>query len=121
MKLLTLLVLLWIPKHKVVDLINSSDIVYKKVAIAQSIHETGKFKSRISRYKHNHFGFKNNRGKYKSYTSDSLSVIDYQRWSNRYIKRHKITSERAFIRHLRKNYAKDKRYVNKITNIRKTL
>jgi len=106
-------------------LINKAGIRYPKVALAQSIHESGNYKSTLSKKYHNHFGFKNKKGNYKRYANDSLAVADYRRWSNQFINRYHITSRSQFIRKLEGRYAapvrEGKPYHKRIIAVMKTL
>ena len=90
-------------------LVFSSDIKYKKVAIAISRHETGNGKYIKN---NNLFGFKAK--SYKKYPSKSHSVADYKRFEARIIERYDVTTREQYLRVLGRIYAKDPNWSIKI-------
>ena len=62
------------------------EVPFPKIVLAQSIHETGNYKSRLCRVNNNIFGMKH-RNKYKKYNNYIECIADYKkRISSRYRK-----------------------------------
>lgn len=108
----------------------SEDIKFPYVALAQSVHETGWFSSKIYNENNNRFGMKYNRRGYANstnrghaaYASDILSLKDYSAWQKRVLKlRPDVDTEEEYIQVLDNlpfcdgcRYAEDLEYTNKI-------
>ena len=78
------------------------------IVLAQARLETGNFKSKLCKQKHNLFGIKHN-GKYASYPSWRESVRDYKRCIS---SRYKGGDYYAFLKRI--GYAKDPQYIRKL-------
>jgi flagellum-specific peptidoglycan hydrolase FlgJ len=101
------------------------NISYPHIVYAQSLLETGHFKSNIFLEGNNLFGMKQARirintaeGTYNGhayYNSWQESVYDYAFFSCRYLS--KISSENEYFEYLSKTYAEDPNYVNKLKSI----
>ena len=105
-----------------------SSLHYPSVANAIFKLETGNGSSKLCKKYNNLFGFKINKrkiyigktgSKYCIYSNKMDSVRDYSLWEIGFIQKHKITSQRQFIYHLAKRYAKDKNYKKKLLKIMK--
>ena len=116
------------PKEKedVIELINESDIVYKKIAMKIAILETGKFKHHTYKSRKNAFGFKRNsrklyvsidRGGYCIYSNVKSSIMDYSLWERNIIKKHKIHNREQFLKYIANRYSKSSKYVQKLNKI----
>jgi uncharacterized FlgJ-related protein len=105
-------------KNKLANMINSLDIKYPHIVMAQSIVETGHFESTIFHKNNNLFGMKlpNNRLTTASgvnlghayYTNWQQSVYDYAIFQSRYL--YKIDSENKYLNYLDENYAMKEDY-----------
>lgn len=100
-----------------------SSLHYPSVANAIFKLETGNGSSKLCKKYNNLFGFKINKrkiyigqtkSKYCIYNSKLDSVRDYSLWEASLIRRYKITSQKQFIHHLVKRYAKDVNYKKKL-------
>lgn len=105
-----------------------SSLHYPSVANAIFKLETGNGSSKLYKKYNNLFGFKINkrkiyigktRSKYCIYSNKMDSVRDYSLWEIGFIRKYKITSQKQFIYHLVKRYAKDKNYKKKLLKILK--
>lgn len=83
-------------------------IPHAEIVLAQARLETGNFKSRVCREKHNIFGIRAGK-KYKSYRNWRECVSDYKK---RISSRYKGGDYYAFLRRI--GYAEDRRYVEKL-------
>jgi flagellum-specific peptidoglycan hydrolase FlgJ len=83
-------------------------IPHAEIVLAQARLETGNFKSRVCREKHNIFGIRAGK-KYKSYRNWRECVADYKK---RISSRYRSGDYYAFLRRI--GYAEDRRYVEKI-------
>lgn len=101
------------------------NIKYPHIVYAQSLVETGGFKSTIFRDNHNLFGMKQARVRcniaqdtkkgHAYYNHWTESVIDYALYQTSYM--YKIKSEDQYFAHLSKSYAEDPNYVSKLKAI----
>jgi uncharacterized FlgJ-related protein len=100
-------------------------VAYPDVALAQAKIETGNFTSKIFRENNNMFGMKlpyrrattavgENRNHAK-YTDWIQSIKDYKLWQDTMI--HRAPTKSAYLAYLKRNYAQDKNYINKIKKI----
>jgi uncharacterized FlgJ-related protein len=100
-------------------------IAYPDVVLAQAKIETGNFTSKIFRENNNMFGMKlpyrrkttavgENRNHAK-YTDWIQSIKDYKLWQDTMI--HRAPTKSAYLAYLKRNYAQDKNYINKIKKI----
>lgn len=109
-------------EEKFVQLLKDLNVKYPHVVMAQSILETGKWKSNIFKENHNLFGMKEAKTRVKTalgtqnnhayYTSWSESVYDYAFYQCRYLS--SIKSERDYFTYLSKNYAEDSEYAERL-------
>ena len=100
-------------------------IAYPDVVLAQAKIETGNFTSKIFRENNNMFGMKlpyrrqttavGESRNHAKYTSWIQSIRDYKLWQDRMI--HKAPTKSAYLAYLKRNYAQDKNYINKIKKI----
>ena len=86
-------------------------IPHAEIVLAQARLETGNFKSRVCREKHNIFGIRQGK-RYKSYRNWRECVSDYKK---RISSRYKGGDYYAFL--MRIGYAEDRRYVEKIKRL----
>jgi uncharacterized FlgJ-related protein len=100
-------------------------IAYPDVVLAQAKIETGNFTSRIFIENNNMFGMKlperrrttaigENRN-HAEYTDWIQSIKDYKIWQDKMI--HRAPTKRSYLSYLKRNYAEDKNYINKIKEI----
>lgn len=99
--------------QSVKELIDSSGIVYPKVALAIYKHESNHGRSKLAKNNNNLYGFKS--GKYyKKYHSKTESIEDYKRFESRIIEKHDINSWSQYLRVIGRIYASDKQWLMKI-------
>lgn len=101
------------------------NIKYPHIVYAQSLVETGGFKSAIFKDNHNLFGMKQARVRcniaqdtkrgHAYYNHWTESVIDYALYQTSYM--YKIKSEDQYFAHLSRSYAEDPNYVSKLKAI----
>lgn len=102
--------------------IKSLNFKFPYIVLAQSIQETGNYRSTIFRENHNLFGMKqatirtnlakgSNRG-HAYYDSWQDSLIDYALYSATYLS--DIRTEGEYFEYLRQNYAEDPSYVERL-------
>jgi hypothetical protein len=102
--------------------IKSLNFKFPYIILAQSMQETGNYKSTIFRENHNLFGMKQatirtnlakgtNRG-HAYYDSWQDSLIDYALYSATYLS--DIKTEGEYFEYLRQNYAEDPTYVDRL-------
>ena len=87
------------------SLILNSDIRYKRIALSIAYWETGNYTSRAYKYKNNLFGFSTNKGVIK-YRNKKASVIAYEKYEAKMIKKYNIKSEKEYLDRISKSYAK---------------
>lgn len=112
-------------KEKLLETLKEMRVKYYDIVYAQAIVETGRFTSNIFRNANNLFGMKVARqrpttaiGEYKGhakYESWQHSVMDYALFQAAYTKKCKTREE--YLQYLKKNYAGDPDYVNKVRQI----
>lgn len=96
-------------KENVLAELKRQNVHHTNIVLAQSIHETGKYKSKICKTHNNIFGIRKN-NKYKKYNNWTESVTDYKKSiQSRY---RKGEDYYAFIQRI--GYAEDYEYINKI-------
>jgi uncharacterized FlgJ-related protein len=106
-------------EDKLVELLKELNVKFPHIVMAQSMIETGKWKSNIFKENHNLFGMKeakqrvttaggtqNNHAFYESWRE---SVYDYAFYQCRYLS--EIKTESQYFQYLSNSYAEDKRYV----------
>ena len=106
-------------KEKLVETLKDLNVKFPHIVLAQSIVETGHWKSKIFRENHNLFGMKqarvrintaigtqNNHALYDTWTE---SVYDYAFYQCRYLG--SIKTEAEYFNYLNKSYAEDTNYV----------
>ena len=82
-----------------------------EIVLAQALHESGNFKSKICRERNNIFGMRTKKG-YKRYESWIACVDDYE---NKFSKRYKGGDYFVFLRKV--NYAEDPSYEQKVRKL----
>jgi uncharacterized FlgJ-related protein len=100
-------------------------VAYPDVALAQAKIETGNFTSRIFIENNNMFGMKlperrrttaiGEQYNHAEYTDWIQSIKDYKIWQDKMI--HRAPTKRSYLSYLKRNYAEDKNYINKIKEI----
>lgn len=111
-----------ITAKEVYKLLVKYDIKHKDIVIKQAILETGHFKSKLCKSKHNLFGFKRN-GKYTSFNSYEQCIKYYKKWQNKYYtnnvksKQYKYYSSNYYVFLKKRGYASDKNYIKKLKKI----
>jgi uncharacterized FlgJ-related protein len=104
-------------------------VAYPDVVLAQAKIETGNFTSKIFIENNNLFGMKlperrettaigKNRN-HATYTDWIQSIKDYKLWQDKMI--HRAPTKHAYLAYLKRNYAEDKNYINKIKKTVKSL
>lgn len=125
-------------KEKLLYILDSLGIQYPEVVLAQAIHETGRFSSKIYKENHNMFGMKASRRSYdcgnhlghamyshKPHTGDCnyecyiSSMLDYRDWQRANIPLDKITTNWEYLNALQNlsngcSYAEDREYIPKV-------
>jgi flagellum-specific peptidoglycan hydrolase FlgJ len=112
-------------KDKFIEMLKDLNVTFPHIVMAQSIIETGNWRSNIFIENHNLFGMKeakrrvttavgthNNHAYYNHWRE---SVYDYAFFQCRYL--YKIKSEDEYFKYLSANYAEDTLYVPKVKNI----
>jgi uncharacterized FlgJ-related protein len=112
-------------KERLLETLKDMRVKYYDIVYAQAIVETGRFTSNIFRNGNNLFGMKLARqrpttaiGEYKGhakYRSWEHSVMDYALFQAAYTKKCKTREE--YLQYLKRNYAGDPDYVNKVRQI----
>lgn len=112
-------------QDKLVHMLKDLNVKYPHIVLAQSIVETGKWKSKIFLENQNLFGMK--QAKMRITTAEGTqynhafynhwreSVYDYAFYQCRYL--HSIKTESNYFQYLGANYAEDPNYVNKIKSL----
>jgi hypothetical protein len=109
-------------KNKMVDMLERLNISYPWIPMAQSMIETGQWKSDIFLENDNLFGMKEAMSRvttatgtnknHATYNTWRESIYDYGFYQSRYLG--KIASEDDYYQYLAASYAEDPNYVNKI-------
>jgi uncharacterized FlgJ-related protein len=112
-------------KEKVVTMLNELNVKYPHIVLAQSMIETGKWKSKIFMENNNLFGMKEAKQRITTaggtqynhayYNHWRESVYDYAFYQCRYL--HNINSENEYFQYLGASYAEDPNYLNTIKAI----
>lgn len=113
-------------KEKMISMMKNLNVKYPWIPIAQSILETGYWKSDIFLQNNNLFGMKEAKQRITTsqgtnfghayYTTWRESVYDYAFYQARYLN-HRIKSEEQYFEYLSANYAEDTMYIRKIKHI----
>jgi uncharacterized FlgJ-related protein len=112
-------------QEKLIEKIKELNFKFPHIVLAQTIQETGNFKSTIFLENNNLFGMKEaklranlakgtNRG-HAYYNSWQESVYDYAMFYNSYLR--KINTEGEYYEYLKQNYAEDPTYVQRLKSI----
>ncbi len=112
-------------QEKLVTNIGELNFKFPYIILAQSMQETGNFKSSIFKENNNLFGMKEariratlaqgtNRG-HAHYNTWQESLYDYAMYYNAYLR--KIKTEDEYFEYLRQNYAEDPEYVLRLKSI----
>ncbi len=104
------------------DMLVKYEIKYPDIVFAQAVLESGNFTSKLFKTQNNLFGMKvphkrqttaiNKRG-YAKYNSIDDSIIDYS-FYQQYAMKRKEMSRHEYLVFLGRNYAEDKKYVQKL-------
>jgi len=104
--------------------ITALNIKHPDIVFAQAVHETGHFTSNIFNENNNLFGMKmayqrpktaiGIKNGHAEYSNWKESVIDYALWQNKYAN---FLDKDDYLNYLSKNYAEDKKYVQKLKSI----
>lgn len=100
------------------SIIINSSIKYKELAIAIARWETGHYSSVSCKRNNNLFGWRRN-GKNIKFKSKRSSVLSYQKFEERIIKKYNIKTEKQYLNVINRFYSRDKRWKQKVLNIRK--
>ena len=109
-------------EYNLLRVIKQIGIAYPDVVLAQARLETGNFTSKVFRENNNLFGMKlprvrnttaiGEQNSHADYASWRQSIADYKLWQDDVIAG--IKSKRQYLSYLSKNYAEDKKYINKL-------
>ena len=112
-------------KEKLITMLKGLNIKYPHIVLAQSMIETGQWKSKIFMENNNLFGMKEAKMRITTacgtqynhayYNHWRESVYDYAFYQCRYLS--KIKSESEYFQYLAANYAEDPNYLNAIKSI----
>lgn len=112
-------------KDKLEEMLGSLNLKFPHIALAQSILETGGYKSKIFKENHNLFGQKEARTRvnlargtqhgHAFYDNWETSVLDYAFWVSTYAT--KCKTEKQFYQLLDRVYAEDGSYTKKLKSI----
>lgn len=109
-------------------LMREMEVQHPHIALAQMKLESGNYQSALSKKNNNYFGMKHPRQRatvslgekngYANYRNWCYSILDYALWQKRYAYN---LSEDEYLEKCGKNYAEDKKYIEKVKNIAKIL
>lgn len=109
-------------------LMREMEVQHPHIALAQMKLESGNYQSALSKKNNNYFGMKHPRQRatvslgekngYANYRNWCYSILDYALWQKRYAYN---LSEDEYLEKCGKNYAEDKKYIEKVKNIAKNL
>lgn len=112
-------------QEKMIELIKDLNIKFPHIVMAQSIIETGHFKSKIFKENHNLFGMKQAKVRVNTakgtqyshayYDTWQESVYDYAFYQCRYLG--SIHTEEEYLNYLSRSYAEDPNYISKIQSL----
>lgn len=116
-------------KEEFLLFMDSINIKYPQIVLAQAILESNNFSSNVFKTHNNIFGMKipakrpsfrtlNTNTTYSSYKSWKHSVIDYGFYQSSFI--YKIKNEEEYLKYLAKNYCTDKNYIRKLQELIKS-
>lgn len=104
-----------------------SGMLFPDIAFAQAVIESAHFKSRLFIRANNLFGMQfpvkrattaiGSTNGYSKYNTWNHSIMDYKLWQEFVFKRKGIMSRQEYLSYIKKWYAKDPNYINKIKNI----
>ena len=116
-----------IKEKDVYQKILSSGIKYPEIALAQSILESGHFKSNVARTNNNLFGMRmptrrkttaiGKRGGYATYKSWQDSVEDYKLWQDMVFKKYPNMTKIEFKKYVSRIYSTTSDYMTKVNSI----
>lgn len=101
-------------KELVLSELRSLGVQHPKIVLAQSVLETGHYKSKVMKTHNNLFGFRTKKG-YIKFKNWKLSVAYYKWWQERHYKQNKYNNYYAFLRSI--GYAEDPTYTTKVKKI----
>jgi uncharacterized FlgJ-related protein len=112
-------------KEKFVSMLSDLNVKYPHIVLAQSMIETGKWKSNIFLENQNLFGMKEAKSRITTaegtqhnhafYEHWRESVYDYAFYQSRYL--HNIRSEGEYFQYLAANYAEDPNYLKAVKSL----
>lgn len=120
-------------KHDINDdvallLMKEMQVQHPDIVLAQMKLESGHYQSKLAKENNNYFGMKHPRQRatvslgekngYANYRNWCYSILDYALWQKRYAYN---LSEDEYLEKCGKNYAEDKKYIEKVKNIAKNL
>lgn len=112
-------------KEKMAGMLGELNVKFPWIPMAQSMIETGHWKSDIFFENHNLFGMKRARARittaigtnknHAEYNTWRESIYDYAFYQNRYL--NKIKTEREYYQYLAASYAEDPNYISKVKSM----
>lgn len=107
-------------------LMREMQVQHPHIVLAQMNLESGYYQSKLAKDNNNYFGMKHPRQRvtvslgekngYANYRNWCYSILDYALWQKRYAYN---LSEDEYLEKCGKNYAEDKKYIEKVKNIAK--
>lgn len=118
-----------ISNEKVLEYIRQLNIKFPDIVYAQSILESGKYRSALTKSNNNIFGMKHptqrptlSKGEENGYAYFDTwkdCILDYAIYQSRYL--NEIKTKEQYFEYLQKSYAEDQNYILKIKQILKTI
>ena len=113
--------------QNVYNTILNDGIKFPDIVFAQSILESDKFRSRVSKKYNNFFGMKysikrktsGKKGKYTIYKNWKYSIYDYKLYQNYVINKHNIKTREQYLSYLNKSYSRTRNYARLINKFLK--
>lgn len=112
-------------KEKMANMLSDLNVKFPWIPMAQSMLETGHWKSDIFFENHNLFGMKEAKSRittavgtnknHAEYNTWRESVYDYAFYQNRYL--NKIKTEKEYYQYLAASYAEDPNYISKVKSM----
>ena len=99
-------------RNSVLNELKKQNVPHANIVLAQAIHETGNFKSKLCKSHNNIFGMKKNDKEYRKYNSYKDCITDYKK---RISSKYKGGDYYVFLTNL--GYAEDPEYVQKLKRI----